>query len=1368
MASCTVTSKALLDIEACIVELKKRFSVEKIPINDDCAVLHQLEEKLETILLLGLKENGGVFGVKRSYWDYIVTCFSVSKRLHEGIKFVKSNSELKSSLGRGRALIRFCFMQKCLADTLQSCFIDHKTTRDFYSDRCLPLQPKRWSSLVTFLYDLNEINFDLNSQNSELDISWPSFARKVFVPFGNEVLPFMNMDSGSNDFSSKISNEIEIHDTDNDVKADCEMTNNHNANSIDVTKNCVEDIDMELNLHSSSNLKTQCSTLNDKSNLIDASNSEISASNISSNLELKSLETILTVCDSSALTNLNFTKSFLQENIDNLLETEINPFHPDISNSLKKLILEMKAVLNNLENSINLSIKDPTALSQITCLKIIRDCVEKILFCELKKIKHCKVKNQSLEEFACYVESLVLNQDSLIHSLLDRINSSVKDNENLYDRICFLKDKLHSFGLLKVQTENNVDFKINSKLLDESITNAIVVPECINFEHSEDMGNNFLESLTILRNSSTKLHTLNKQASSLKLLLDSSHKLNENLISRIQDQELHMKGITKQLEEAHNLLSVMKKQHQKLQSAENIVKYDLQEKRKLLTKLKQQLEATRENCNLVRLKNSKSEAEWQTLRKEFVQRNKQNSEESGFIDDKGIEDQTSAVVNSVYDCNINDNVPDNSLPLDNNDIETKYELKKNRLQLLEEQCQILCTNLKNSSKKRKEIDHRLESWCKAIESSHKENSHKLTEILSSEEGKSTIDESTSEKIIIDSNSDVDSSLSSPEIGSLNSNCCSFIPQDSNIISTDLSISLQSLKNDEFIPSINLECNQSKSPFEEENSIHSDHILKEIGDNSSESIENAASSCALVESVEFFKEAKENQMQTLIQSTSDVLTQVKPYEIPCSYEESQLVQSPLCNSTFEDLSELVSKLEKEKKMLQLKCQDLEIKIVMISDEFNQKIQELKLSEAAKKQEVVALQFQLNSEVLKYESIIKEFSNNNEGLKEMKQKVSDQEQLILTLEEALAEIQVEREGEKEHQWEQLQDIQLALSTREEECASLSSKMLEEFKMSNLKDREILENEIMHLRNDTKELQKKVIRLLKEKDILWKANDRLRYFHKMQIDDRWIDDHEVSECLGCRSQFSFLLRKHHCRQCGRIFCSSCSNNWLSTPSSRRQIRVCNECYMHRIEIKTDVRRDSNVQYCEESEDEAVVDDMSLNLNRSSSLSSEIHSTIADSIISLPAMHVTNLKQKSHFTSAPELHFSLDNQDILKRSSLNESILPSHMEIIENDINGNILIKANDEAILPILNEVNSTSISWKFEPPCEAIPIMLVYEDATHCSQQTVMHQSSCETEGVIHLFLPGLYKFHFDNKSRPSSMLVHYSFKANILKEQEITC
>lgn len=37
--------------------------------------------------------------------------------------------------------------------------------------------------------------------------------------------------------------------------------------------------------------------------------------------------------------------------------------------------------------------------------------------------------------------------------------------------------------------------------------------------------------------------------------------------------------------------------------------------------------------------------------------------------------------------------------------------------------------------------------------------------------------------------------------------------------------------------------------------------------------------------------------------------------------------------------------------------------------------------------------------------------------MKHKVNDQEELILALEEALAEIQSERESEKDHQWEQV---------------------------------------------------------------------------------------------------------------------------------------------------------------------------------------------------------------------------------------------------------------------------------------------------------------------------------------------------------------
>lgn len=39
--------------------------------------------------------------------------------------------------------------------------------------------------------------------------------------------------------------------------------------------------------------------------------------------------------------------------------------------------------------------------------------------------------------------------------------------------------------------------------------------------------------------------------------------------------------------------------------------------------------------------------------------------------------------------------------------------------------------------------------------------------------------------------------------------------------------------------------------------------------------------------------------------------------------------------------------------------------------------------------------------------------------------------------------------------------------------------------------------------------------------------------------ISDSDVKNCYKCKSVFYTLLRKHHCRCCGRIFCYSCSSN-------------------------------------------------------------------------------------------------------------------------------------------------------------------------------------------------------------------------------------
>ncbi|CBQ72642.1 conserved hypothetical protein [Sporisorium reilianum SRZ2] len=53
------------------------------------------------------------------------------------------------------------------------------------------------------------------------------------------------------------------------------------------------------------------------------------------------------------------------------------------------------------------------------------------------------------------------------------------------------------------------------------------------------------------------------------------------------------------------------------------------------------------------------------------------------------------------------------------------------------------------------------------------------------------------------------------------------------------------------------------------------------------------------------------------------------------------------------------------------------------------------------------------------------------------------------------------------------------------------------------------------------------------------------EQNLQPQWQRDEEARDCLGCGRHFTFFLRKHHCRRCGRIFCDACS-------SRRAQLRM------------------------------------------------------------------------------------------------------------------------------------------------------------------------------------------------------------------------
>ena len=67
-------------------------------------------------------------------------------------------------------------------------------------------------------------------------------------------------------------------------------------------------------------------------------------------------------------------------------------------------------------------------------------------------------------------------------------------------------------------------------------------------------------------------------------------------------------------------------------------------------------------------------------------------------------------------------------------------------------------------------------------------------------------------------------------------------------------------------------------------------------------------------------------------------------------------------------------------------------------------------------------------------------------------------------------------------------------------------------------------------------------------------LHSFHKIEK-EKWTPDEVVHACPSCNAAFGMMQRKHHCRQCGDVFCGRCA--------PRRSIqgagffRMCGPCH-------------------------------------------------------------------------------------------------------------------------------------------------------------------------------------------------------------------
>lgn len=104
---------------------------------------------------------------------------------------------------------------------------------------------------------------------------------------------------------------------------------------------------------------------------------------------------------------------------------------------------------------------------------------------------------------------------------------------------------------------------------------------------------------------------------------------------------------------------------------------------------------------------------------------------------------------------------------------------------------------------------------------------------------------------------------------------------------------------------------------------------------------------------------------------------------------------------------------------------------------------------------------------------------------------------------------------------------------------------------------EENISTLESEKDKLKQKIQEMVTALHDLGRENQTLQMFQSRQNDRKWERDEEVKVCRTCNKKFTINNRRHHCRNCGHIYCAQCASQNYHLPSSKKPVRVCNTCY-------------------------------------------------------------------------------------------------------------------------------------------------------------------------------------------------------------------
>uniref|UniRef100_K9IPB2 FYVE and coiled-coil domain-containing protein 1 n=1 Tax=Desmodus rotundus TaxID=9430 RepID=K9IPB2_DESRO len=1463
MASASVESqlqRIIRDLQGAVTELSKEFKEAGEPVTDDSASLHKFSYKLEYLLQFDQKEKATLLGNKKDYWDYFCACLAKVKGANDGIRFVKSISELRTSLGKGRAFIRYSLVHQRLADTLQQCFMNTKVTSDWYYERSPFLKPRLSSDIVGQLYELTDVQFDLASRGYDLDAAWPTFARRTLSPGSSAYM--WKPPSRSSSMSSLVSSYLQTQ----------EMASSFDLNST-LNNEALEGFDeMRVELDQ---LEMREKQLQERIQQLDRENQELRAavSLQGEQLQMERERGCSAAQDNVRLTHMmaglqkqleitQATQNTMKELQTCLQALELGAAEKDedhhsalrrLESMLQLLAQELEATRDSLgrKNQLLANVPDPPGTAEqkadlaldtegqqelvpSASAQEIQELGEKLQALERENTKVQELNRQQSAQLEQLANELQLKEEaraSLEHlvgemaSLQEELSGKRKEATELQQRLQEALAHLNSVEeeLAEVRQEEKQHGQEKELLQREarSLIWQLQLLETQLAQVSQHVSNLEEEKKQLIRDKdhlSEKVGTLERLAGQPSLGLPVAGEKSEALDSTPQDstpqQALEMPGEQRGLQEGPIGDTKMQGSGQE---------EDLQQANRELEK---ELQSVIARNQLLEDKLQALQADYQALQqREAAIKGSLASLESEQASIRHMGDQMEASLLAVKKAK--------------ETMRAHMAEKEAALQSKEVECQ----QLREQMEQGRQLAEAREGELKALESQCQQQTQLIKTLISEkgQEGLSPPQEKASQELaaqlvlsqaqlevhqgeaqrvqaeVVDLRAKLQAALGDQEKVQSQLSVTEAALQEHKALVQQLKEQNEAL-NRAHVQEL-LQCSEQEGALQEQRAREAHLNMEELHALQEElSQAKCSSQEAQLEHAEL-----QEQLHRANTDTAELGIQVCALTAEKERMEGVLARTiqelqdakEAASREREDLQHQVARLQREKEGLQEKlkvAEEAASLLPRLQDQLAQAEQRAQSLQETAHQELDTLKFQMSTEIMDYQSKLKTAS---EECRSLRGQLEEQGQQLQTAKEAVGKLEAAQAdvGEKLSRTNKhLSECQAAMLKKDEEGAALRenldrtqkelekataeiqeycNKLCQEATDREKNDQKLLAD-LDDLSRTKKYLEERLIELLRDKDALWQKSDALEFQQKLSAEEKLLGDSEANHCLDCKREFSWMVRRHHCRVCGRSFCYYCCNNYAVTKAGGKKERCCRACFQKLSEGRaspdstssgtsqgqpsptlsparaglpvtggqgsnTDLRSPDDTMF------DIITDEELCQIQESGSSLPETP-TETDSL----DPNVAEQDATSNSLTPEDTEDLLLGQDaeicLLRAGELMIKV-PFTVEEIANFGEGNreLFVRSSTYSLIPITVAEAGLTISWVFSSDPKSISFSVVFQEAedTPLEQCKVLIPTTrCSShkeniQGQLKVRTPGIYMLIFDNTfSRFVSKKVFY--------------